>query len=217
MIDLNDFKHFKVKNKDSFRNNKLYRHNCNSCGNDLGYLPKCYNRPSCNKCSKIGSIVSDETKQKMSFASIKRYNDPNWKPKNRSKVGHSRNRTRIYEQKSSTEQRKIKHNMRTLLRNKLKSKSLNKIGCTFDILGYSANDLIKHLESLFQPGMTWENYGKNGWEIDHVVPDSWFDYKTIKDEDFKKSWSLSNLQPLWSTENRAKGARYAKSGITKTI
>jgi hypothetical protein len=44
---------------------------------------------------------------------------------------------------------------------------------TFDILGYSVENLCQHLEALFQDGMSWQNYGTE-WHIDHVVPKSWF-------------------------------------------
>lgn len=39
--------------------------------------------------------------------------------------------------------------------------------------------------------------------------DSWFVYSSTKDEAFKNSWALNNLQPMWASENRSKGARFA--------
>jgi len=77
---------------------------------------------------------------------------------------------------------------------------------TFDILGYSVDELMAHLEKLFQPGMSWENYGRGGWHIDHKVPLSAHNYNCPDDLDFKRAWSLSNLQPLWEAENMTKGA-----------
>lgn len=68
--------------------------------------------------------------------------------------------------------------------------------------------LMEHLEKNFKGGMTWENYGENGWEIDHIEPDSWFRYNSFDDEEFKKAWALSNLQPMWAAQNRSKGNRY---------
>ncbi len=38
------------------------------------------------------------------------------------------------------------------------------------LVGYTLEDLMKHLEKLFIAGMTWENYGRNGWSIDHIIP-----------------------------------------------
>jgi 5-methylcytosine-specific restriction endonuclease McrA len=44
--------------------------------------------------------------------------------------------------------------------------------------------------------------------IDHIVPDSWFEYNTTKCDGFKKSWALDNLQPLWAKDNLRKGNRF---------
>jgi hypothetical protein len=58
--------------------------------------------------------------------------------------------------------------------------------------------------------MTWENYGRDGWHVDHAVPDSWFEYSSVNDEGFIKSWSLSNLKPMWAKDNLSKSNRYAE-------
>ena len=78
---------------------------------------------------------------------------------------------------------------------------------TFDILGYTVDELFAHLESLFSAGMTWDNHGRGGWHIDHIIPLSAFNYHTPHDMDFKLAWSLSNLQPLWQEENLRKHAK----------
>jgi len=65
-----------------------------------------------------------------------------------------------------------------------------------------------HLESQFKPGMNWENYGKYGWHIDHIRPQSWFKFESKNDPEFKICWALSNLQPLWAKENSFKGNRF---------
>ena len=71
-----------------------------------------------------------------------------------------------------------------------------------DIVGYTIDDLIKHLEDKFNDKMTWDNYGLY-WEIDHIKPKSLFRCSDTNDE-FKKCWALSNLQPLEKIENRQK-------------
>lgn len=75
------------------------------------------------------------------------------------------------------------------------------------LVGYTLDDLIRHLESQFQPGMTWENRGRGGWEIDHIIPISVFNISSSEDVDFKKCWSLKNLRPLWAAENLNKRAK----------
>ena len=76
-----------------------------------------------------------------------------------------------------------------------------------DLVGYKIDDLKKHLESKFTEGMTWENYGKHGWHIDHKIPIVAFNFGLPSDVDFKKCWSLSNLQPLWAKENCKKNGK----------
>lgn len=72
-------------------------------------------------------------------------------------------------------------------------------------IGCSGEQLKIHLESLFQPGMTWENYGE--WHIDHKYPLS-VAYKEGR-ESFQKACHYTNLQPLWAKDNRRKGNKIA--------
>ena len=69
------------------------------------------------------------------------------------------------------------------------------------LVGYDLKTLKEHLESLFEPGMNWNNYGKFGWHIDHIRPINTFNITSEDCEDFKKCWALENLRPLWWDEN----------------
>jgi hypothetical protein len=79
-----------------------------------------------------------------------------------------------------------------------------------DLVGYTCDDLMSHLENQFKDGMSWDNKGE--WHIDHIIPRSQFHFSSYNDADFKKCWSLDNLQPLWATENLTK---YTKSYDTQ--
>jgi 5-methylcytosine-specific restriction endonuclease McrA len=68
-----------------------------------------------------------------------------------------------------------------------------------NLVNYKLEDLKSHLEKQFKDGMSWENYGK--WHIDHIIPISNFTIDSVESEEFKKCWSLNNLQPLWADEN----------------
>ncbi len=70
------------------------------------------------------------------------------------------------------------------------------------LIGCSHADLKAYLESKFLPGMTWGNYGKNGWEVDHIIPCSSFDMTLIENQ--RKCFHYTNLQPLWADDNRKK-------------
>ena len=76
-----------------------------------------------------------------------------------------------------------------------------------ELVGYDCQELKKHLELQFKDGMTWENYGRNGWVIDHRIPLSLFNITGIKSKGFRKAWELLNLQPLWENENNFKRAK----------
>jgi len=77
-----------------------------------------------------------------------------------------------------------------------------------DLVGYSLDDLIIHLEKKFIKGMSWDNYGK--WQIDHSIPVSVFNFKTAEDIGFKRCWSLTNLKPMWAVKNIIKSNKLTK-------
>lgn len=68
-------------------------------------------------------------------------------------------------------------------------------------LAYTSSDLRAHIEALFRPGMSWDNYG--AWHIDHRRPVSSF----ALPQEMLACFALSNLQPLWATENLSKHAK----------
>jgi hypothetical protein len=90
----------------------------------------------------------------------------------------------------------IRAGIHRVLRGKGKSaRTMQLVGCSLEFLkGY--------LESQFQKGMTWDNYGK--WEVDHVFPCTSFDL--TKPEEQQRCFHYTNLQPLWRLENNKKGA-----------
>lgn len=76
------------------------------------------------------------------------------------------------------------------------------------LVGYTLENLRKHLELSFTPKMSWKNYGRHGWNIDHVRPISSFNFKNTEDKEFKECWALNNLQPLWETTRIINGIEY---------
>jgi hypothetical protein len=84
-----------------------------------------------------------------------------------------------------------------------KSIHKNKDGYHWEyLLGYTLQDLIIHLEKQFKDGMSWENMGL--WHVDHIKPVSSFSFNSYEDLEFKRCWSINNLQPLWALENMRK-------------
>lgn len=82
------------------------------------------------------------------------------------------------------------------------SKDSNKT--TMRLLGCSIGSFEIYLESKFEPGMTWDNYGKgkDKWNIDHIIPCSLFDL--TKEKHRLSCFHFSNLQPMWEPENQRK-------------
>ena len=79
-----------------------------------------------------------------------------------------------------------------------------KSGSAVRDLGCSIIELKTYLESKFQLGMSWTNYGIQGWHIDHIIPLNSFDLSS--DEQVKQACHYSNLQPLWAKDNLRKGS-----------
>jgi len=124
---------------------------------------------------------------------LKEYREKNIDKIRKTKRDYERNR------KASDPLYKLISNFRTAIYQVLKESNVEKNGHYFDILGYTPEELIVHLENQFTEGMTWENYGE--FHVDHKLPISSFNIKEIGDEEFMKCWCLDNLQPMWGEEN----------------
>lgn len=81
-----------------------------------------------------------------------------------------------------------------------------KAGSFEELCGCSIEDLRLHLESLWKPGMSWDNYSFEGWHIDHIRPCASFDL--IDQEQQKQCFHFTNLQPLWARENLSKSDKW---------
>jgi len=104
------------------------------------------------------------------------------------------------------------------LRNRLRS-AINgnyKSGSAVGDLGCSIEAFKSYMESLFESGMTWDNWGVYGWHIDHIMPLAGFDL-TDRSQ-LLKACHYTNLKPLWCTENLKKGkAVVAESTLASII
>ncbi len=78
---------------------------------------------------------------------------------------------------------------------------------TIKTLGCSIDKARKHIESLWEPWMNWENHGRgpDKWHIDHIEPLAKFDLTDPKQ--FKKACHYTNLRPLSEFKNLSDGAR----------
>ncbi len=90
---------------------------------------------------------------------------------------------------------------RGVLKNYLVRVHLTKRDSTYNLLGYTVNELYNHLKS-------FSNYTDIS-EIDHIFPiKAFLDFNLIGDEFISIANSLDNLQPLSKTDNLRKADKY---------
>lgn len=68
-----------------------------------------------------------------------------------------------------------------------------------EVMLYSAEELRQHLERLFLPKMSWSNYGRKGWHVDHIIPCDNFNLSVLAEA--RECFALHNLRPLWAADN----------------
>lgn len=203
---------------------------CEICGINrwVRYIKKHINALKCPKCHMVGKILTKhiETrirnikattektcpKCKNIYPATREY----FEKHNHSILGigslcidcYKNNLKESYHKQRQYFGKKINTAISSAIRDTLKG---TKNGKQWQILvGYSLQDLIKHLERRFDSKMTWDNYGKKGWHIDHITPLAAFFYTSYDDPDFKRCWALDNLQPLWEKDNLSKNTKIVK-------
>lgn len=94
--------------------------------------------------------------------------------------------------------------IRCRINDSFKVSSWRKGGRTEKLIGNDYKNTMKHIESQFLSGMSWENQGTcrgedcdRVWHIDHIVPLSW----AKNEEEMSLLCHYTNLQPLWRDEN----------------
>ncbi len=94
---------------------------------------------------------------------------------------------------------------RSRIRIALHNRKNSKSDRTVKLLGCSFKTFQKHLEKQFLPGMSWKNYGRKGWHIDHKKPCAKFDLSDPAQQ--RKCFHYTNLQPMWAIDNLRKGKK----------
>lgn len=196
----------------------------------MKYCPKCKrNRPfdlfsknrtkkdgfagQCKDCSKEQMATWYQRNKKKVSLKNKRYRETNKEAviqysreyyRSHKRTILEKQRVYIVEKQGKDIQFKLSRYLRSRLSIALRGNS--KSGSAVKDLGCSITYLKQYLESLFESGMSWDNYGK--WHIDHIKPLSSFDL-TDRNQ-LLKACHYTNLQPLWAKENLIKGGRCAE-------
>jgi len=155
-----------------------------------------YNRKTCcKKCAyETWRIPAAKTER---FKKMKAA----WDKKSHNKHRVSRNAS-VMKRYHSHPQTKLKVNLRTRLGQMIRKSGTVKTESALELLGADIEFVRTYLKNQFQEGMTWENWSRTGWHIDHIIPLDSFDMTNI--EDRKKAFHYTNLQPLWAKDNLLK-------------
>lgn len=166
----------------------------------------------CRKENPTKTLDPDKIKKQRDKSNKKRREDPETILRNRKykKEYKLKNKQKIAETHKKYMERtevRLRSQLRKRMNMALKNKS--KVGSAINELGCDIDFLIQYLESKFQEGMSWDNYGKFGWHIDHIRPLSRFNLEDI--DEFKKAAHYTNLQPLWAIDNLKKFNTYEEN------
>lgn len=94
---------------------------------------------------------------------------------------------------------RVKSRLSSRLRELLRRKGQQKQNAISAYMGCSPKEMMRHVESQFRDGMTWENYGVFGWHLDHIIPCARFDL--TNEEHCKVCFNWRNIRPLWGEHN----------------
>ena len=184
----------------------------------------CYNEKSLEKNRRYKSKNRKKLAEKQrSYHSLNKNNDANtkklWYVKNRN-YAIQKSKEKHYSRLKMDIIYRLKHIVSGAVRSSLKRIGTSKVGLISKFLPYNFSELKEHLEKQFEFWMTWENYGKYRvdiwndsdpstwtWNIDHIIPHSKFKYTSMKDQEFRDCWALSNIRPYSAKQNVIDGNR----------
>lgn len=147
----------------------------------------------CNKTLPVELFTFNDKSRgyrKSKCKKCRTFEQKDWRKNNPEKHRQSK---KNYFAKSPLE--KLRNNFRRRIYKVIKNKNFTKNHSINSYLGCSYEELKTHLELKFQPGMTWDNYGK--WHIDHIKPLS----LGQNISDLENLCHYTNLQPLWAEDN----------------
>jgi len=92
---------------------------------------------------------------------------------------------------------RLKGNLRTRMNRAIGGNY--KSGSAVKDLGCSIEEFRSYIASQFLPGMSWDNWSKTGWHIDHIKPLNMFDLTDRKQ--LLEACHYTNQRPMWATDN----------------
>ena len=162
-------------------------------------------RKLCKNCYDKWYRTTD--KGKAARLKAQRKNTASEKRKQYRKKYNQLYKTRRNELRNKRRKEDKQYHLTCVLRDRIyhavKRLGINKPGSAVKDLGCSIAELKIYIETKFQQGMSWDNYGRipgiKCWEIDHIIPLSKLDLSNRKE--FLKACHYTNLQPMWQEDN----------------
>lgn len=150
-----------------------------------------------NRKTTKGRVYTEEQKQKMrdAFARNREYR---LEILNRASAVATSNRKLTNEERNKRRKQRIRY--KNLINRFISASGIKKTVKTSHTLGYSQADFVKHIQSQFREGMSWED--RESFHVDHKIPVAHFLRNGVTDPRIVNA--LSNLQPLYPHENRTK-------------
>lgn len=113
--------------------------------------------------------------------------------------------------------------MRRAVNGLIRTKGLVKKSKLEQYLGCNSIEFKTYMESLWRPGMSWDNYGNvyGQWSLDHTIP---LTFAKTAEEMYSLS-HYTNIKPMWAHLNMVKkdkspeewSAYKAQNGIDEAI
>lgn len=101
---------------------------------------------------------------------------------------------------------KLHARLNTRIRDVLQKQGTIKSAKTSELIDAPVKEFKEYLSANWEPGMTWDNYGRDGWHVDHIRPCASFD---LTDEEQQRvCFNWRNLRPMWGSENISKSDNY---------
>lgn len=185
------------QNKVDFKNKTRLCKKCNEIKSFDDFSPR-------NKKGDLNSICKKCNADKMS-----KYREKNHERHleyRRNKRKQNLERYREYDRKRREDPvRKIGENISRGIRYHISKNGKS----TFDVLPYSIEELFDRLKETLPDGISWEFYLENtdNFHIDHIIPQSIYNFESVEDEEFLKCWNLRNLRVIPKDENISKNGR----------
>lgn len=171
------------------------------CSSHSKYGIKSY----CKKCGNKKSLERYYRNREHNLKNQKKWLADNKEKRNKQQREYSyKNRDKRNEYLKNKRKEDVQFRIRKNIRDRMRAAmdGRSKSEHTMKLLGCSIEELKIHLEKQFTTGMSWDNYGKKGWHIDHILPCASFDLTNLDEQ--IKCFHYTNLQPLWAEDNYKK-------------